>query len=149
MTQFLGGENDTLLCAGDSKALITVKEAFAAEPRMILLYFSMHDCPPCREFTPLLAELYHECNESEKTFEVVFFSGDATKDLYTSYVPDHPWLVMPYQDARIKAAAVEFKVKGMPHLVVLSSKGELLSRNGIKEIIEEGPEAIAKWAAKC
>jgi thiol-disulfide isomerase/thioredoxin len=44
--------------------------------KLVMIYFSMHTCPPCREFTPIFADLYNEFNESEKVFEVFFFSGD-------------------------------------------------------------------------
>jgi thiol-disulfide isomerase/thioredoxin len=38
------------LCTGESA------------PKLIGLYYSMHNCPPCREFTPMLADLYNELN---------------------------------------------------------------------------------------
>ena len=41
-----------------------------------MVYFSMLNCPPCRAFTPLLADLYNDTNSSEKVFEVIFCSGD-------------------------------------------------------------------------
>ena len=47
-----------------------------ADAKLLFLYFSMHNCPPCREFTPLLVELYNEHNENGKVVEVVFMSGD-------------------------------------------------------------------------
>ena len=36
------------------------------KPKLLAIYYSMHNCPPCREFTPLLASLYEEFNENEK-----------------------------------------------------------------------------------
>jgi nucleoredoxin len=36
------------------------------KPKLLAIYYSMHTCPPCREFTPLLAALYEEVNEDEK-----------------------------------------------------------------------------------
>jgi len=39
------------------------------KPKLIALYYSMHNCPPCREFTPLLSMLYEEVNEDEKILE--------------------------------------------------------------------------------
>ena len=46
------------------------------KPKLLAIYYSMHNCPPCREFTPLLASLYEEINEDEKVMEIIFFSGD-------------------------------------------------------------------------
>jgi nucleoredoxin len=55
----------------------------------------MHDCPPCREFTPILANLYEELNEDENTFEVIFFSGDKTQELFDEYFAEMPWFALP------------------------------------------------------
>ena len=55
----------------------TAKEVFA-EPKLIALYFTMHDCAPCLEFTPIFAELYNETNADGKVMEVVFCSADKT-----------------------------------------------------------------------
>jgi len=33
------------------------------KPKLVGIYYSMHTCPPCREFTPLLSCLYEELNE--------------------------------------------------------------------------------------
>ena len=40
----------------------------------------MHNCPPCKEFTPMLADLYEELNEDKKVIEIIFFSGDKTDE---------------------------------------------------------------------
>ena len=50
------------------------------KPKLLGIYYSMHNCPPCREFTPLLASLYEEINADEKVFEVIFFSGDKSEE---------------------------------------------------------------------
>lgn len=55
----------------------------------------MHNCPPCREFTPMLAELYNEINESERTLEIVFFSGDKTEEEFREYFGEMPWTALP------------------------------------------------------
>ena len=48
--------------------------------KLVGIYFSMHNCPPCRKFTPIFAELYRETNESSKVLEVIFVSGDKTQE---------------------------------------------------------------------
>ena len=44
--------------------------AKGAELEVIGLYFSAHWCPPCRDFTPKLAEAYAAVNKDAKRFEV-------------------------------------------------------------------------------
>ena len=75
----LGAANDVVFSDGTSKVggnQITAGQAISSESKILMFYFSMHNCPPCREFTPLLVELYNESNESSKQMEVVFMSGD-------------------------------------------------------------------------
>lgn len=81
---------------------------------IVMFYFSMHTCPPCREFTPLLSCLYEEMNEDEKTFEVIFFSGDGKQPAYEEYYAEMPWHAVPWKDPRIKAVAKEYGVRGLP-----------------------------------
>ena len=68
-----------------------------------MFYFSMHTCPPCREFTPLLGMLYEEMNtDKEQAFEVIFCSGDNAKDKFDNYFAEMPWYAIPWKDPRIK-----------------------------------------------
>lgn len=50
------------------------------DPKLLAIYCSMHNCPPCRAFTPLLTEIYADANEDEKMIEIVFISGDKTQE---------------------------------------------------------------------
>ena len=75
----LGSSSDILLSDGTKQVggtPTTVGQVIGGDVKLLMLYFSMHNCPPCREFTPLLVELYNEHNENEKVIEVVFCSGD-------------------------------------------------------------------------
>lgn len=75
LTTFIGEDKDVLLQRGDAQNKTTVK-AGLGDAKLILCYFSMHVCPPCREFTPILEELYREFNETSIELQVIFFSGD-------------------------------------------------------------------------
>lgn len=108
----------------------------------------MHTCPPCLEFTPIFAALYEEMNEDSHEFEVVFFSGDQTQASFDSYYAEMPWLAMPWKDARLKPVAKEFKVKGLPQLIVLKPDGELVCSNGVDKVKEFGPMAVEEWIAQ-
>ena len=39
---------------------------------VIGLYFSAHWCPPCKGYTPMLAEKYNELNKEGKKLEIIF-----------------------------------------------------------------------------
>ena len=108
--------------------MVDVSEAFKPGTDLIGLYFSMHACPPCRIFTPLLSELYKMTNEDEHQFEVVFLSGDKTIDLYNEYYEEMPWLAMPHKDPRFKKLCKHFGARGIPRLLLLSAKdGRIVS----------------------
>ena len=65
--------------------------------KVIGIYFSAHWCPPCRGFTPMLAEWYNEVNKSEKVIEIVFNSCDQNQEQFESYFASMPWVALPYQ----------------------------------------------------
>ena len=107
----LGASGDALFSDGSAAVggnPITVSQAIGQATKVLMFYFSMHNCPPCREFTPLLVELYNETNQNEKVMEVVFFSGDQDQNLYNEYFSEMPWLALPFKDARMKPAAKNF-----------------------------------------
>ena len=85
--------------------LVTPQEAFG-NAKIIAIYFSMHTCPPCRQFTPVFAEIYKELIEGGNTdMEVIFCSGDKTEELYNEYYAEQPWLALPFKDARLATLA--------------------------------------------
>ena len=108
-----------------------------------MFYYSMHTCPPCREFTPLLTCIYEE--QEQKDFEVIFFSGDGREEHYHEYYAEMPWPALPWKDPKIKQVAKEFKVKGLPQLIVMKRDGTLLHANAVEKLTKEGPMAIESW----
>ena len=68
---------DSILLTHDGEK--TLEQLIKDETKLIAFYFSMHDCPPCQEFTPIWAELYKDVNEeTPNVLECIFFSGDKT-----------------------------------------------------------------------
>ena len=53
-------------------------------------------CPPCRGFTPKLAEFYEMMKKSKKEFEIVFASSDKDQSSFDSYMKEMPWLAIPF-----------------------------------------------------
>lgn len=106
------------------------------KPKLVGIYFSMHNCPPCREFTPMLACLYEEVNEDQKQLEVVFLSGDKTDDEFKEYYSEMPWLALPRdQKSIVMNIAKRFQIKGVPRLIMIrASDGKVLSEQCYEKV---------------
>ena len=101
------------------------------------IYFSAHWCPPCRQFTPIFAETYGKLrDELGKDFEVVFVSSDRDEKSFDEYLGEMPWLALPYAARDLKAKlSQKFKVNGIPALIIVDENGELITKDGRKDIV--------------
>jgi len=106
------------------------------------LYFSAHWCGPCRSFTPQLAKLYNKCKEQGKSFEVVFASSDRSEEEFKEYYGEMPWLSLSFKERSLKSSLSEiYEVKGIPTLVLLTGKGELITKDG-RQAISSGVDGF-------
>ncbi len=128
------------------KGQVTIEDAFKGV-KFVGIYFSMHNCPPCREFTPIFGSLYEEMNADEKLFEVVFCSGDKTQEVYDQYYGEQPWLSLPFKDARLAGIAKRFEVKGVPRLIIVKPDGTVIASSAVDKVKNEGPGAIEEFLA--
>ena len=85
-------------------------EAVCGEGKTVGIYFSAHWCPPCRGFTPKLAEFYKKYH-TEKNFEIVFVSSDKNEGEFQEYYKEMPWLALPYsdRDRKVSLLAIELE----------------------------------------
>lgn len=115
----------------------------------ILLYFSAHWCPPCRQFTPLLVRIYHTFLKP-KNCEVVFVSSDHSVHEMMGYINEvqMPWRSLTYGDAAIAKLSQHFGVSGIPALIVLNSDGAVISKNGTSDVqmaLQNGQDPLMRW----
>ncbi len=122
--------------------------------KITAVYFSAHWCGPCKVFTPKLVEVYNQAKKEGLDFEVIFVSSDRSEEDMLDYMKEAemPWSALPY-DSKGSAQAKEFKSetlesRGIPYLVILNSAGEVIAKNGRREIEQLGLQALRKWGSQ-
>lgn len=142
---------DLELISKDEPKNPTFASVLAESPKLVAIYYSMHNCPPCQAFTPLLASLYEETNEDGKQLEIIFFSGDKTQEEFDSYFANMPWLALPRNQQKVMMEnAKRFKIRGVPRLVMLRAKdGKILDEQCYEKLRDEGPTAIEEFLGQC
>jgi len=124
------------------KTEVTTAEALKGKQK-VAVYFSAHWCPPCRAFTPKLVEAYNAAKEKGAKVELVFVSSDRSeKDMY-KYMEETKmeWLAVPFDGPRRKLGE-KYGVRGIPTLIFLDGKGELISKEGRAEVMKKGAAAF-------
>merc|ERR1712183_127118 len=133
----------TLLKADGS----TVEATTALQGKeLVLYYFSAHWCPPCRRFTPMLAEFYKAA--SQLGVEIVFVSADQSEDAMFSYMKESHgnWFAIGHNSDLAEELNKKFKVEGIPTLVVVTKEGKLLTDQGDEQVTSMKPaEAVGAW----
>jgi nucleoredoxin len=138
-----------------NKAQIVKKDGssttgLGSTPKIIMVYFSAHWCPPCRGFTPVLAEFYKEVKAAGKDLECIFVSSDQDEAGWKSYWESMPWVSVKFGDENVASLKLNYNVSGIPKLVVLNgATGAVISDNGRGDVTNSGPDAFDAWVAKC
>lgn len=117
----MGGALEELLGAVvvDGKKQQVAVSTLGGSGKVVGLYFSAHWCPPCRQFTPQLAQFYQGMKDR---LEVVFISSDKDEQQWAEYFGEMPWLALPFGDRERKNVISEkYGVRGIPTLVLLDS----------------------------
>jgi thiol-disulfide isomerase/thioredoxin len=122
--------------------------------RLIAVYFSAHWCPPCRQFTPMLAEMYDTIREEEKdlvpslgrnehALEVVFVSSDRDLKSFEEYYGSQPWMAIPFSEGRTnQELSSKFSVSGIPALFILSGEdGSVVDSDGRSTVMNARGDA--------
>jgi len=134
----------TTLKGKGNKADVATSEALAG--KVVGIYFSAHWCPPCRGFTPKLAEAYTKYVAAGKNFEIVFVSSDKNQQAFDEYFGDMPWLALPFEEReRKEALSKKFKVRGIPSLVIVDEDGSTITTDGRSAVMEDAEGAKFPW----
>ncbi|XP_019856659.1 PREDICTED: EH domain-binding protein 1-like protein 1 isoform X3 [Amphimedon queenslandica] len=115
---------------------------------VIGLYFSAQWCPPCRRFLPKLLEFYTSLKKNNKSFEMIYISNDNSRTEMIQYMAEQqmPWVAIPHGHPLIDKLKLDFKVRSIPLLVIVSASGETLDDNAKKAV--EGTHVAASSTIK-
>ena len=116
----------------------------ALKGKLIGVYFSAHWCPPCRGFTPKLVKFRDANNEK---FEVVFVSSDRSEADRKKYMKEAKmkWPGVKWSGKDAKALSKKYGVRGIPTLVILDAKGNIITKTGRDDVNSAPAAAMAKW----
>ena len=130
--------------------LLSTSEACKSKKR-VAIYFSAHWCPPCKQFTPLLAEMYQDAKRiGEHELEVIFCSSDHDSASFRSYFQSMPWIAVPFEEERTRSSLSSFySIQGIPALIVLDSFGNVIDANARNAVATSGGSAadcLRQWS---
>lgn len=112
--------------------------------KFIGLYFSASWCGPCRLFTPKLVEFRdHNTND----FEVLLISSDGSAKAQSNYMKKYnmPWFALKNQSEAARNLSLSLEVEYIPYLVVLDPSGNVITKEGKKDITTFGNNALESW----
>lgn len=108
----------------------------AAGGKPIGLYFSAHWCPPCRGFTPKLAEYYK--NGLKEKMEIIFVSSDRDEASFKEYHGEMPWPALPFEKRKEKELlSKSCGVQGIPSFAVLNPDGSVITTDGRSKVVKD------------
>ena len=81
--------------------------------------------------------------------EVIFVSQDGNNDAFERNFAEMPWLAVPKDDEqRIQNLKQKFGVSGIPTLVVLDKKGDVVTHEGRVDVQTSQDGAFEAWQKK-
>merc|ERR1712217_245696 len=125
------GQPDVQQLLGKDEKVVGA-DSVLADKKIIAFYFSAHWCPPCRLFTPVLAEFYSELVGAGEPFEVVFVSSDKSAEELMAYMKEchGDWLAVQHGTVLAQDLKKKYEITGIPSLIVVTREGDINSKNG-------------------
>lgn len=120
--------------------------------RLIGIYFSASWCPPCRQFTSVLAAAHRQIRSKfgSKAWEIVLVPRDNKEADWKDYFADMPWLSLPFGHHNVLRLLDFFAIERIPRLCVVDSHGVVVcddARGGMGFGYGLSPIAAYEWLA--
>ena len=117
--------------------------------KLIGLYFSAQWCGPCRIFTPELVRFRDKCVNKNLPFDVIFVSSDNDEKSMRQYMKTDAmrWYAVPYSSELRSRLKSEFKVNGIPTLILLDGNGMVFSKDARWDVAILKDKAYQRWTS--
>ncbi len=129
--QELASQLNNRLVSLNGKRTQPLADNSVKDAKYIALYYSAGWCGPCRAFTPELVKFYNENKAKLPGFELVFLSQDRSEPEMEKYMAEMsmPWPALRFSAVRTSGSLMKYAGPGIPCLVLLNEKGEVLSHS--------------------
>lgn len=113
------------LIVSKDKRLVAHEATATENPKYFAFYRSAMWCPPCRAFTPKLADFYRKHKRRNAPFELVFISSDRSEEQMAEYMHEYrmDWPAFRYKANR---DIVRRNGNGIPSLIITDAEGNKL-----------------------
>lgn len=132
---------DELIDASENKH----DTAAALDGKLVGVYFSASTCRGCLAFSRILVPFRDRYADQ---FEVVLLGFDKSHAEMLAYMKDYEmkWLAIPWDHPARLAVKEHFAVSIIPTMIVLDSRGRVLTTDGHKQLDLMGEEeALKHW----
>ncbi|KAM3710910.1 hypothetical protein ACB098_01G068500 [Castanea mollissima] len=111
------------------------------EGKVIGLYFSANWYPPCRNFTPVLVDMYEQLKTNGSDFEIVYVSSDEDLNAFNNYHALMPWLAIPFSDLETKKTLNrKFDIEGVELVYRYGVRAFPFTKERLENLLEEERE---------
>ncbi|PKL44586.1 MAG: hypothetical protein CVV41_04275 [Candidatus Riflebacteria bacterium HGW-Riflebacteria-1] len=114
------------------------------EGKIVGLYFSASWCRGCAAFSRILVPFRDKHSD---VFEVVMVGFDNNSTDMHAYMKDYgmAWAAIPYDSSARLAMKEHFAVSEIPQMIIVTSEGRVLTKDGYQQVQLMGDEALAHW----
>jgi nucleoredoxin len=114
--------------------------------KFIGIYFAGSWCGPCRTFTPSLINFYENSNKDQMKIEIIYVSFDKDQTDFQESLSKMPWLALEYKNPLTEALTNNFKVYGLPKLVIIETEiNAVIVDSARADILEKPDTCFDKW----
>ncbi|GLV40158.1 hypothetical protein CBL_03694 [Carabus blaptoides fortunei] len=130
----------------DQHGHLVKAEKIISESSVIALFFSASWSKHCNEFIPLLKEIYAENVKLDYNITIINVPFDEKKGAMEDHFKTQgDWYTILYGDTVATELQWHYGISYIPNIIVLDPEGNVVSRNGIQDVIQYNKNVLVAW----